>query len=112
MSLIFVLIILKKVAGVLTHCARGADIIARFGGEEFIIALQDTDCEGATQVTARIQEQIRALSCGQGEQRRRITASIGLTCYTKSADSALYRAKRSGKDRISVHVADDPKKPS
>jgi len=72
------------------------------------------------------QEQIRALSCGQGEQRRRITASIGLTCYTKSADmpiktpeqwiheadSALYRAKRSGKDRISVHVADDPKKPS
>jgi diguanylate cyclase (GGDEF)-like protein len=116
--------ILKRVAGVLTHCARGADIIARFGGEEFVIALQDTDCEGATQVATRIQEQIRALSCGHGEQRHGITASIGLTCYTKSADmpiktpeqwiheadSALYRAKRSGKNRISVHVADDPKK--
>jgi len=115
--------ILKRVAGVLTQCARGADIIARFGGEEFVIALQDTDCEGATQVAVRIQEQIRALSCGQGEQRHGITASIGLTCYTKSADmpiktpeqwiheadSALYRAKRSGKNRISVYVADDPK---
>jgi diguanylate cyclase (GGDEF)-like protein len=115
--------ILKRVAGVLTHCARGADIIARFGGEEFIIALQETDCEGSTQVATRILEQIRALSCGQGEQRHGITASIGLTCYTKSAempiktpeqwiheaDSALYRAKRAGKNRISVHVADGPK---
>ena len=116
--------ILKRISGVLTHCARGADIIARFGGEEFVIALQETDCEGATQVATRIQEQIRRLSCGQGEQRQGITASIGLTCYTKSADipiktpeqwiheadNALYRAKRSGKNRISVHVADDPKK--
>ena len=115
--------ILKRVAGVLTHCARGADIIARFGGEEFVIALQDTDCQGANRVANRILEQIRALACGKGESRQHITASIGLTCYTKSAtmpiktpeqwiheaDSALYRAKRSGKNRISIHVADDTK---
>ena len=113
--------ILRRVAGVLTNCARGADIIARFGGEEFVIALPDTDCKGASQVAKRIEGQIRALSCGQGEQRRGITASIGLTCYAKSADmpiktpeqwiheadNALYRAKRSRKNRISLHVADD-----
>ncbi len=115
--------ILKAIANILKHCARGADIIARFGGEEFIIALQDTDCEGANQVAGRIQEQIRLLSCGQGEHKRGITASIGLSCYTKprampiktpeqwiqEADDALYRAKNSGKNRISVHVADAPK---
>ncbi len=112
--------ILRAIADILKHCARGADIIARFGGEEFIVALQDTDCEGAQQVASRIQEQIRLLSCGHGEHKRRMTASIGLSCCTKSgdmpiktleqwvqeADDALYRAKHSGKDRISVHVED------
>lgn len=112
--------ILKAIASILKHCARGADIIARFGGEEFIIALQDTACEGANQVAGRIQEQVRLLSCGQGEHKRGITVSIGMSCYTKpadmpiktpeqwiqEADDALYRAKRSGKNRISVYVAD------
>ena len=116
--------ILKAIANILKQCARGADIIARFGGEEFIIALQDTECEGAHQVASRILEQIRRLPCGQGEQQRGITVSIGLSCYTQTfnmpiktpeqwiqeADDALYRAKRTGKNRISVHVADTPGK--
>lgn len=115
--------ILKAVANIIKHCARGADIIARFGGEEFIVALQDTECEGAKQVAERIQEQVRLLSCGPADRKRGITASIGLSCYTQSsdmpiktpeqwvqeADDALYRSKRSGKNRISVHIADAPK---
>jgi len=114
--------ILKAIANILKQCARSADIIARFGGEEFVIALQDTECEGAHQVASRILEQIRLLSCEQGEHKRGITASIGLSCYTQTfrmpiktpeqwiqeADDALYRAKRTGKNRISVHVADTP----
>ncbi|MFQ5644299.1 MAG: HDOD domain-containing protein, partial [Thiogranum sp.] len=59
--------ILKALANILKHCARGADIIARFGGEEFIVALQDTDCDGVNRVAGRIQEEIRLLSCGQGD---------------------------------------------
>jgi diguanylate cyclase (GGDEF)-like protein len=112
--------ILKAIADILKHCARGADIIARFGGEEFIVALQDTDCDGATQVAERILEQIRLLSCGRGAHQCGITASIGLSCYRTSAampiktpeqwiqeaDEALYRAKHSGKNRIAVYVAD------
>jgi diguanylate cyclase (GGDEF)-like protein len=114
--------ILKAIASILKRCARGADIIARFGGEEFIVALQDTDCDGATQVADRIQEQIRLLSCGEGKDTCSVTASIGLACYTKSkdmpiktpeqwiqeADDALYRAKHLGKNRIAVYVADAP----
>ncbi len=112
--------ILKAIASVLKHCARGADIIARFGGEEFIVALQDTDCEGASHVAGRIQDEIRLLSCGQGDNRRGVTASIGMSCYARpgnmpiktpeqwiqEADEALYRAKHSGKNRIAVSVAD------
>ncbi|GEM_PF-407307 len=114
--------ILKAIASILKQCARGADIIARFGGEEFIVALQDTDCEGAHQVASRILDQIRLLSCGQTGNKRGITASIGIACYTRpgvmpiktpeqwiqEADDALYRAKRTGKNRISVHVGDTP----
>lgn len=113
--------ILKAIAHILKQCARGADIIARFGGEEFIVALQDTDCEGAHRVASRIQEQIRNLGCGQGRERRNVTVSIGISCYRNArempvktpeqwiqeADDALYRAKRAGKNRISVHVGDD-----
>jgi diguanylate cyclase (GGDEF)-like protein len=115
--------ILRAIAGILKQCARGADIIARFGGEEFIVALQDTDCEGAKQVANRILEQIRLLSCGKGSEKRGITVSIGLAGCEKSdrlviktpeqwiqeADEALYHAKHSGKNQIAVHVADDPK---
>jgi len=112
--------ILKAIANVLRQCARGADIIARFGGEEFIIALHDADRGGASQVAERILEQIRLLSCGQDAQKRSITASIGISCYERSshmpiktpeqwiqeADEALYRAKHSGKNRVAMHVAE------
>jgi diguanylate cyclase (GGDEF)-like protein len=115
--------ILKNIAGVLSHCARGADIIARFGGEEFIIALQDTDCEGANHVAGRIQDQVRGLYCGSGQGKRNVTVSIGVACYRQAAsmpvktpeqwiqeaDDALYRAKRGGKNRVSVYVCDDQK---
>jgi diguanylate cyclase (GGDEF)-like protein len=117
--------VLKSIANILRRCARGADIIARFGGEEFIVALQDTDSEGARKVAERIQRELRALSCGQGAQRRGITASIGLSSYPASAempakppeqwiqeaDEALYRAKHSGKNRIVIHTPATAKPP-
>jgi diguanylate cyclase (GGDEF)-like protein len=63
------------------------------------------------------------LSCGQGERKCGITVSIGLPCYKTSAnvpnktpeqwiqeaDEALYRAKHLGKNRIAIHIADEPK---
>lgn len=107
---------LIKVAEALGQCARDADIIARLGGEEFIIALQHSDCEKAQQVANRVLEKIRLLHCGdKGEHK--ITASIGISCYDGStdlpkkstelwiqeADRALYSAKHAGKDRIAIY---------
>jgi len=107
---------LVQVANSLKQSARDADIIARLGGEEFIIALQHTDCENAKQAANRILENIRQLDCGE-QVKYRITASIGISCNDKSdvmltktverwmqeADKALYKAKHSGKDCITVY---------
>lgn len=104
---------LIKVASVLGECAREADVIARLGGEEFIIALQHTDCKNAQQVAQRVLDKIRQLKCGE-DNSFHITASIGISCcdevaaasskttekWIQEADKALYQAKNSGKDRI------------
>ena len=108
---------LIKVAKALSQCARDADIIARLGGEEFMIALQHTDCEKAPQVAARILEKIRQLDCGD-KVKYKITASIGISCFAgtgdmprktsekwmQEADQALYKAKHAGKDRIAIYT--------
>lgn len=108
---------LIKVAETLSHCARDADVIARLGGEEFICALQHTDCETARQVADRFLEHIRELDCGDNKKYK-ITASIGISCYDAStgttskslevwmaeADKALYKAKQVGKDCIEVYT--------
>ena len=107
---------LIKVAETLSQCARDADLVARLGGEEFIFALQHADCKKAEQVATRVLEKIRQLDCGE-KDKYRITASIGISCYSESfdmprktsevwiqeADKALYKAKHAGKDRIAIH---------
>ena len=107
---------LKKVAETLSQCARDADIIARLGGEEFIVALQHSDCNKAQQVATRILEKIRQLDCVDKEKYR-ITVSIGISCchetveipgktteeWMQEADKALYKAKHAGKDRIAIY---------
>jgi diguanylate cyclase (GGDEF)-like protein len=92
---------------------RENDYVARFGGEEFVVLLPDTEIEGALQVAARIQQLVRAaLPAGLPPY----TISIGVASQTRAgeeldgllmrADAALYQAKENGRDRIEV-VEDD-----
>jgi diguanylate cyclase (GGDEF)-like protein len=102
---------LRAVAQLLAlEIQRTGDVCARFGGEEFIVMLVDTDAEGAMAVAERLLDGLRGIDLRAGHQRVHLTASIGVAStwplhplhgqrLIQQADEALYRAKRAGRDR-------------
>lgn len=104
---------LKTVAETIANSiTREDDFIARYGGEEFVVALPNTDENGARTVANRILENIRicCLTHEKSDVADHLTVSIGVTTgnaeythsgsdYIERADEALYMSKQSGRDR-------------
>jgi diguanylate cyclase (GGDEF)-like protein/PAS domain S-box-containing protein len=100
-------IALIRVAQAIKSCLREVDLLARWGGDEFMLVLPNTNGEGARAVAGRVQKLIAALP-PVGE--RRIALSFGVAqaernetqeAFIVRADRALYRSKRAGKNAIS-----------
>ncbi len=98
--------VLKRAAVVLEGAVRAGDIVARVGGDEFLLWLERTDISGAQVVAARIQEGLAEIAASLPELPKKLGASIGLapthaedtlTSLMQRADATMYKAKRSGK---------------
>lgn len=103
---------LRQFATILTSNCRRADIVARFGGEEFVIALRGADLEAGRVVAERLALRVRTSSIFCGKRNLKLTACFGVSAVIpggdmeaalQEADRALYRAKSSGRDRALVH---------
>lgn len=103
--------VLQHTAVLCRQEARESDIVARWGGEEFVLVLPETDMDGAGNLAERILNQLHRLHFGISELGdRRITASIGVSAWNAEgdgfeemvyrADQAMYNAKTSGKDKV------------
>lgn len=104
---------LVKISETLRQKTRQSDFPSRYGGEEFVLVLPETDQDSALQVAGKIHEEIRSCTFGTPERPFALTVSIGLASTSSKhysdwrqmlddADQALYVAKNSGKDRVEV----------
>ena len=101
--------ILRAVATVLRHSCRETDFVARFGGDEFVLLLPQTELTNAARVAERVRQGVAEI---QRVESTRVTASLGIaTCLgngtsgdalLEAADRAMYQAKRAGGDRVDV----------
>lgn len=108
--------VLKALAAVLKNSVRASDMVIRFGGEEFLIVLQETDADGAMRVGENIRAAVAEMKVQAGGTVLQKTISVGVATFphdsdtfwqtVKFADVALYRAKEEGRNRVVMFASE------
>ncbi|MCQ3938497.1 MAG: hypothetical protein DPW18_15820 [Chloroflexi bacterium] len=111
--------VLRHVARVVRNQLRESDVLSRYGGDEFVLLLPNSDEREAAAVLRRIHRKIRSSKyLVEGKSPIDVTISAGIASWQpgmesptqliRSADEALYSAKGAGRNRMAISAADEP----
>ncbi|MBC8007330.1 MAG: GGDEF domain-containing protein [Prolixibacteraceae bacterium] len=109
--------LLQHVVRCIREQLRGSDVMARFGGDEFVVLLPETNNKGALEMAERIRKAVEISRFDVRSGDTNITVSVGVASYPEDggnldvildkADKAMYRAKQHGRNRV-IAYTDDP----
>lgn len=106
--------LIRLIAAVLSKNLRGSDVVARYGGDEFIVLFPETNSQSAAIPAERIRRTMEEASLEFNGTTLRTTLSIGIASYPEHgddieavmahADQAMYTSKREGKNRVTLYT--------
>jgi diguanylate cyclase (GGDEF)-like protein len=112
-------LVIRGLGDILKRQKRATDVVARFGGEEFVVLCEQTDESGATLLAERIREELEKTVFHTPNGKLSVTCSIGIATFPdaggdwdslfKAADEALYASKRGGRNKTTLYVPGKPR---